>query len=420
MGQLFPVIVEHLQRGIGRGVDLDPVKIVTLEQQVTDPAHDRRGQRPRRAHNTDPTTNRTADHGGIEHGRTNTLTRQLQQAEGRNPPQLNAGTVTTHGFLEPALDLPPVTRFIHVDEVDHHQSGKIAQTQLPGHFLSGLKVGRQCCLLDRTLAGRLARVDVDRDQRLGLVQHQIAAGFEGHHGVEQCVELLLSLMPLEQRRAFIFELLNPLGMRRGQCLHEALGVFVALVTLDQHFFHIAGIHVADCTLHHVGFFVDQRRGHGVERGFADPVPGPAQVLVVALDLSLGPLATGRPDDDRNILWQIQIIKDGLEPATVLGRGNLAGDASAPGRVRHVNAVATGEREVGAQGRALVAALFLGHLNQHHLSALDHLLDRVAAGDDRVHDRATLGVFIEHILVVIIVIDVVVIVLIVVVVIVVAV
>ena len=150
-------------------------------------------------------------------------------------------------------------------------------------------------------------------------------------------------MPLEQRRAFILELLNPLGVRRGQGLHEALGVFVALVTLDQNFFHIAGIHVADCTLHHVGFFVDQRRGHGVERGFADPVPGPAQVFVVALDLSLGPLTTGRPDDDRNILWQIQIIEDGLEPATVLGRGNLAGDASAPGRVRHVNAVATGER-----------------------------------------------------------------------------
>ena len=374
LSQLFAVIVEHLQRGIGRGVDLDPVEIVTLEQQIANPAHDRRGQRPRRAHNTDPATDRAADHGGIEHGRADPLARQLQQAEGRNPPQLNAGTVAAHGFLEPTLNLPPVPRFIHIDEVDHHQTGEITQAQLPRDFFGGFEVGRQRRLFDRTLAGRLARIDVDRDQRLGLVQHQIAAGLERHHRVEQRIKLLLGLVALEQRRAFILELLNPLGVRRGQGLHEALGVLVAVFTLYQHFFHIAGIHVADRPLHHVGFFVDQRRSHGVERGLADPVPGPAQVFVVALDFGLGPLAPGRADDDRNILRQIQIVEDGLEPATVLGRGNLAGDAATPGRVRHVNAVATGEREVGTQGSALVAALFLGHLHQHYLAALDHLLN----------------------------------------------
>ena len=48
------------------------------------------------------------------------------------------------------------------------------------------------------------------------------------------------------------------------------------------------------------------------------------------------------------------------------------------RVRHQDAIAAGETEIGRESRALVAALFLDDLNEQYLAALDNVLDLVAA------------------------------------------
>ena len=61
------------------------------------------------------------------------------------------------------------------------------------------QVGAQRRFLDAALARRAARVDVDRDQRLGLVDHQIAAGAQLHGGRQHRVELGLDLVAGEQR-----------------------------------------------------------------------------------------------------------------------------------------------------------------------------------------------------------------------------
>src|SRR5688572_32441146 len=46
-----------------------------------------------------------------------------------------------------------------------------------------------------------ARVDVDRDQRLGRVDHQVAAALELHHRVVHRRKLVLGAVALEQRRS---------------------------------------------------------------------------------------------------------------------------------------------------------------------------------------------------------------------------
>ncbi len=61
--------------------------------------------------------------------------------------------------------------------------------------------------------------------------------------------------------------------------------------------------------------------------------------------------------------------------------DLARDAAATAGVRHQHAIAAGEREIGRQRRAFVAALFLHHLHQHDLAAADDFLDLVAARQD---------------------------------------
>ena len=55
------------------------------------------------------------------------------------------------------------------------------------------------------------------------------------------------------------------------------------------------------------------------------------------------------------------------------------NAAAAGGVGHQHAIAAGERQVGGERGALVAALFLDHLHQHDLPALDDFLDLVVGG-----------------------------------------
>ena len=59
-----------------------------------------------------------------------------------------------------------------------------------------------------------------------------------------------------------------------------------------------------------------------------------------------------------------------------GTGDLARDAAAARRVRHQHGVAAGERKIGRQRRAFVAALFLDDLDQDDLVALDDFLNLV--------------------------------------------
>src|SRR5690606_29893228 len=59
---------------------------------------------------------------------------------------------------------------------------------------------------------------------------------------------------------------------------------------------------------------------------------------------------------------------------------------------HQDAIAAGEAQIGGQRGALVAALFLDHLDQQHLAALDHVLDLVAPAQ-----RLALGAQLVHLL-----------------------
>jgi hypothetical protein len=73
---------------------------------------------------------------------------------------------------------------------------------------------------------------------------------------------------------------------------------------------------------------------------------------------------------------LEILSDLLQALAVGGVGDLARDAAAPAGVRHQHRIAAGEREIGGERRALVAALFLDDLHQQDLPALDDFLDLV--------------------------------------------
>ena len=107
----------------------------------------------------------------------------------RNAADLDAGPVVLQRVLQAPFDGAIVAAFLHVDEVDDDQAGEIAQAQLAGDFVGGLEIGAQRGVLDIVLAGRAAGVDVDGDQRLGLVDDDVAARLQRHLVGEHRVEL---------------------------------------------------------------------------------------------------------------------------------------------------------------------------------------------------------------------------------------
>ena len=116
--------------------------------------------------------------GRLEHPRAEPLAAHFHQSETRDTANLDPRPIVLERVLHRLLDFAIVAVLLHVDEVDHDQPGHVAKSQLAGDFMRCLDVGGKGGLLDTMLFGCPARVDVDRHQRLGRVDHQIAAGFE--------------------------------------------------------------------------------------------------------------------------------------------------------------------------------------------------------------------------------------------------
>ena len=259
------------------------------------------------------------------------------------------------------------------------QAGEIAQPQLAGDLVRRLDIGAQRRLLDIALARRAAGVDVDRDKRFRRVDDDIATGAELNRRLMHRVQMLFDAELLEQRLLVVFIQLDALGMTGNKELHELFGYSVLLLALDYDFGDVAPVEVADRSFDQARFLVDQRRRGRLQRHLANAAPEADQILVVALDLGLAAACASGPDDDRHALRHLQLGDDLLQPLAVDGSGDLARDAASARSVRHQHAIPAGQREVGGQRRAFVAALLLRDLHQHDLPALDYFLDFVVAG-----------------------------------------
>ena len=260
---------------------------------------------------------------GLEQARAQPLARQLQQAESADLADLDARPVGPHGFLQPFLDRVPVLGHRHVDEVDDDQPGKVPEPQLARYFIRRLEVGLVGRLLDVAFLGGAARIDVDRNQGLGRVDDDVAAGFEANLGAVHGIELALHLIAVKQRYRRIPVALDVLGVARHQHAHEFLGRAVAFLSLDEDLLDILAVEVADRPLDQIGFLIHQGGGGGDEGAFAHVVPEPEQILEVPFDFRLAALDRHGAQDDRHSFGQVELIKDALEPLAVRRVDDLA-------------------------------------------------------------------------------------------------
>src|ERR1700704_1483216 len=293
----------------------------------------------------------------------------------RDAPDLDAGAVLPEAIAELALDRTIVALLVHIDEVDDDQACEVAQPQLPRDFLGGLDVGRERGILDVMLAGRAARIDVDRNQRFGLVDDDVAAGAQLHRRREHRIQLALDAHAREQRLA-VAVLPDRAHVRGHQHLHEIAGFLITGFAGDLDFVDFLVVEIAQRSLDQRAFLVDEGRRLRLQGHVAHGFPHADQIFEVAFDFGLGARCARGAQNDTHALGYIEILHHFLEPRAILRGRDLAADAAAARGVGHQYRITPGQREVSRQRGALVATLFLDYLDQHHLAALDDFLDFV--------------------------------------------
>ena len=371
LGQRGALLVEQIVGDLQRRLHQHLAGVV-LHRVLLGDADDRQAQRLHAAHAAVALAARADDLAGLAQRGAQALAAHLQQAELGDPAQLHAGAVVLERALQAVLDLALVLVGGHVDEIDHHQAAQVAQAQLAGHFVGGLQVGVERGFLDVAAAGGAGRVDVDGGQRLGLVDHQRAAGGQVDGALVGALDLRLDLEAVEQR-GVVGVVLELAQVVRHHLLDEVLGLGVHLRGVDQDLANVGAHVVAQGAGDQARLLVDQERRWLAQRGVADRLPDAQQVVQVPLQLFGVAADAGGADDHAHVVGDGQRVHRLLQLGAVVAL-DPARDAAGGGRVRHQHHVAASQRDERGQGGALVAALFLLHLDHDFLALAQQLAD----------------------------------------------
>src|SRR5574340_968373 len=302
-----------------------------------------------------------------------TLARQFQQAEARDLGGLHAGAVVAQRVAQTVLHVALVAAAFHVDEVDHDQAAEVAQAQLAGDLLRRLEVGVERGGLDVGALGGARRIDVDRGQRFGMVDHDRAAGRQAHFARMGGFNLVLDLEAREQRYV-VHVAFDAVHVVRHDRTHERHRLFVDVLRVDQDFADFRVEVVADGAHHETAFQVDQRRRFFGLRRALNRIPQLLEVVQVPLQFFLVAPDTGGARDDAHAMRHVDLRQHFAQFVAIFAF-HAARHAAAARVVRHQHDVAAGQADVGGQCRALVAALVFFYLYQQFLAFAQGFLDR---------------------------------------------
>ena len=140
------------------------------------------------------------------------LPRHLHDAKLRNRQNLALGLVFFHLVFEPLVDGLPVLAALHVDGVDYDEPPEVAEPDLARGLRDGFEIRLQNKILPVGVLALVGpRIDVDRNQRLGLVDDDFPAGRQRNPPLESLGYLPFDVVALEDRNVFLEELDLALG-----------------------------------------------------------------------------------------------------------------------------------------------------------------------------------------------------------------
>src|SRR5260370_31710226 len=130
IAQVAALVVEDVKRNVGPGTYHEIVGRA-LHQYFLEPAQQLQRHPRYRTHLAASAALRAGFRRTLQHAGANALPRHFEQAEMRDAPDLDSGTVLPQALTELALDRAVVALLVHVDEVDDDQARQVAQAQLP-------------------------------------------------------------------------------------------------------------------------------------------------------------------------------------------------------------------------------------------------------------------------------------------------
>ena len=318
------------------------------------------------------TAARAGDGGAFAQRWTQPLAAHLHQTELADGAELHPGAVLPQRVAQPAFHFAPVTAFFHVDEVDHDQAAQVTQAHLACHLVSGFQVGAGRSLLNVAATDGAGRVHVDRDQGLGVVDHNRAAAGQLYGACIGRFDLVLDLETREQR-GIVAVAFDPGRMLWHHVRHELLGLVVHVVGVDQDVADVMVEVVPDGAYHQAGFLVDEEGAFATFGGAVNRRPELEQVVQVPLQLRRAAADASGAGNDAHAVGVLELVQRLLEVGAVFAL-DAARHTAAPRVIGHQHHIAAGQRHQGGQRCALVAALFFFHLHQQFLAFANGVLD----------------------------------------------
>ena len=234
------------------------------------------------------------------------LARELEQAEARDLADLHARAVVLERVAKPVLDLALVLRALHVDEVDHDEAAQVAKPQLASDFVGRLHVRVERGLLDVVAAGGAGAVDVDRHERLGVVDHDGAAGRKRHVAAIGALDLVLDLEAREERDVVAVEL-HLVDVRRHHRAHERQRLVEDRLGVDEDLADVGLKEVADRAHHQARLEIDEAGALLLLGGFLDRAPELQQVVQVPLHFLQRAADARGARDEAHAVGHLQLV-----------------------------------------------------------------------------------------------------------------
>src|SRR5437588_446904 len=240
------------------------------------------------------------------------LARHNDQAEVVEGENLRRRLVLPERVLKGLHHARAVPALLHVYEVEDDDAAEVAKPDLPRDLFDRLHVGARDRVFETRAAAayELARVHVNGDQRLGLVDDEVAAGAEPHARLDGLINLGLYAVGFEYRLLARVELdaVDEAGL---DAVDELDDFKVLLLAVNAYGREVVGELVAQEALHQVEVFVDERRGLLLLGAAAYVAPGAYEVARVVAQVLLRNADAGGADDEaarRHVLF----LDDGLD------------------------------------------------------------------------------------------------------------
>src|SRR4051794_13964477 len=159
---------------------------------------------------------------------------------------LVGSAIGTHRFFERLHYLLPILPLVHVDEVDDDDAAQIAQPDLPHNFFDGLRVRFGDGVFQAVrFADILSCIHIDRHQRFGLIDYDVAARFQPHFWTKRLFDLGGDAERFEDRGGTSVHL-DAANQCRLEPLHEMDRAFIHILVVDpDRFIHIAQLIAKD-------------------------------------------------------------------------------------------------------------------------------------------------------------------------------